>query len=90
MFSLGTRARTTKKHPYVMHDQQLEIATETKYLGITIRNNLRWNNHINNIEASANQAQGMALKASHVDAFTVASGSRFHCTTVLGKNEYLK
>jgi hypothetical protein len=27
-----TRARTTKKHPYVMHDQQLEIVTETKYL----------------------------------------------------------
>jgi hypothetical protein len=54
-----TRARTTTKHPYVMHDQQLEIVTETKYLGITISNNLSWNNHINNIEASANQAQGM-------------------------------
>ena len=48
-----------KKHPYVIHDQQLEIVTETKYLGITISNNLSWNNHINNIEASANQAQGM-------------------------------
>ena len=54
-----TRARTTKKHPYVMHDQQLEIVTETKYLGITISNNLSWNNHINNIVASTNQAQGM-------------------------------
>ena len=42
-----------------MHDQQLEIVTETKYLGITISNNLSWNNHINNIETSANQAQGM-------------------------------
>jgi hypothetical protein len=30
-----------------------------KYLGITISNNFSWNNHINNIEASANQAQGM-------------------------------
>jgi hypothetical protein len=54
-----TRARTTKKHQYVMHDQQLEIATETKYLEITISNNLNWNNHINNTEASATQAQGM-------------------------------
>jgi hypothetical protein len=43
----------------VTHDQQLEIVTETKYLGITISNNLSWNNHINNIETSANQAQGM-------------------------------
>jgi hypothetical protein len=51
-----TRARTTKKHPYVMHDQQLEIVTETKYLGITISNNLSWNNHINNIVASAKQS----------------------------------
>ena len=42
-----------------MHDQQLEIVTETIYLGITISNNLSWNNRINNIEASANQAQGM-------------------------------
>ena len=42
-----------------MHDQQLEIVTEAKYLGITISNNLSWNNHINNIEASANQAHGM-------------------------------
>jgi hypothetical protein len=42
-----------------MHDQQLEIVTETKYLGITISNNLSWNNHINNIVASTNQAQGM-------------------------------
>jgi hypothetical protein len=57
-----TRARTTKKHPYVMHDQQLEIVTETKYLGITISNNLSWNNHINNIEARANQAHGMLRK----------------------------
>jgi hypothetical protein len=28
-----TRARTTKKHPYVMHDQQLEIVTETVAIG---------------------------------------------------------
>jgi hypothetical protein len=40
-----TRARTTKKHPYAMHDQQLKIVAETKYLGITISNNLSWNNH---------------------------------------------
>jgi hypothetical protein len=41
-----TRARTTKKHPYVMHEQQLEIVTETKYLGITISNNLVWCSYV--------------------------------------------
>ncbi|XP_071123594.1 uncharacterized protein [Mytilus edulis] len=42
-----------------MHGKQLEAVTDTNYLGITITDDLSWNLHINNIVASANQAQGM-------------------------------
>ena len=39
--------------------RELEVVSYTKYLGITIKEDLTWNLHINNIVASANQAQGM-------------------------------
>ena len=42
-----------------MHGKQLKVVQETKYLGITIKDDLIWNLHINNIVSSANQVQGM-------------------------------
>lgn len=43
-----------------MHGKQLEVVQDTKYLGITIKDDLIWNLHINNIVSiSANQVQGM-------------------------------
>jgi hypothetical protein len=47
------------KEPYYMHGKQLKVVQETKYLGITIKDDLIWNLHINNIVSSANQVQGM-------------------------------
>ncbi|VDI53348.1 Hypothetical predicted protein [Mytilus galloprovincialis] len=54
-----TRSKTPIKEPYYMHGKQLEAVTDMKYLGITIKDDLSWNLHINNSVASANQAQGM-------------------------------
>ena len=42
-----------------MHGKQLEVVQDTKYLGITIKDYLNWNLHINNIVSSANQVQGV-------------------------------
>ena len=42
-----------------MHDKQLEVVQDTKYLGITIKDDVIWNLHIKNIVSSANQVQGM-------------------------------
>jgi hypothetical protein len=47
------------KEPYYMHGKQLEVVQDTKYLGITVKDDLIWNLHINNIVSSANQVQGM-------------------------------
>ena len=48
---------TTKKQPiqhnYILHGHTLATETSTKYLGVTIQNNLKWNEHINNIASSA-------------------------------------
>ena len=39
---------------YYIHDQQLQIVDNAKYLGLTISKNLSWNNHVNNITKKAN------------------------------------
>ena len=48
---------TTKKQPilhnYILHGHTLTTETSTKYLGVTIQDNLKWNEHIDNITASA-------------------------------------
>lgn len=54
-----TRSKNPIKEPYYMHGKQLEVVQDTKYLGITIKDDLIWNLHINNIVSSANQVQGM-------------------------------
>ncbi|KAK3102525.1 hypothetical protein FSP39_011953 [Pinctada imbricata] len=48
---------TTKKNPihhnYTLHKHILTTETSTKYLGITIQDNLKWNKHIDNITTNA-------------------------------------
>jgi hypothetical protein len=55
-----TRSKNPIKEPYYKHGKQHEVVQYTKYLGITIKDDLIWNLHINNIVSiSANQVQGM-------------------------------
>ena len=54
-----TRSKNPIKEPYYIHGKQLEVVQDTKYLGITVNDDLIWNLHINNIVSSANQVQGM-------------------------------
>ena len=54
-----TRSRKPLIHPYYMHGETLEVVHDTKYLGLTIKDDLSWNLHINNMISSANQVQGM-------------------------------
>ena len=50
---------TTKRNPisydYTLHQHILQKETSTKYLGITIQKDLKWNKHIDNISASASK-----------------------------------
>ena len=49
---------TTKKNPihdkYVLHQHTLQTESSTKYLGVTIQSDLKWNKHIDNISSTAN------------------------------------
>ena len=44
-----TRARKDLQYPYQLHGHTLETTDSTKYLSITIKKDLGWNIHINNI-----------------------------------------
>ena len=49
-----TRKRNINHHPYTLHGHQLKHVDQTKYLGVTITGDFRWNKHIDNISAKAN------------------------------------
>ena len=48
------RKRNPVIFPYTLHNKQLKSTDHSKYLGVTISNNLTWAKHINNITAKAN------------------------------------
>ena len=43
---------------YKLHDHPLAKVEHSKYLGITLQSNLKWNIHINSITYKANQSLG--------------------------------
>jgi hypothetical protein len=50
--------RSTISANYTLHNHQLDVVDSSKYLGVTINKNLRWDDHINNITARANRTLG--------------------------------
>jgi hypothetical protein len=50
--------RSTIPANYTLHNHQLDVVDSSKYLGVTINKNLRWDDHINNITARANRTLG--------------------------------
>ena len=53
-----TRARQPLLLQYTLHDQVLEAVDSAKYLGVTISQDLNWNNHIHSINGKANRTLG--------------------------------
>ena len=53
---------TNKRNPitanYTIHGHRLDVVDSSKYLGVTISKDLRWDNHINNVTAKANKTLG--------------------------------
>ena len=50
---------TSKKNPithnYILHGRTVETKSSTKYLGVTLQSNLKWNEHIDNITSNASR-----------------------------------
>ena len=53
-----SRKKNTATFPYSLHGQVLTEVKSAKYLGVTISNDMTWNNHIDNTAAKANKKLG--------------------------------
>ena len=53
-----TRKKSTATFPYTLHGEALREVTSAKYLGITISNDMSWNNYIESTAAKANKKLG--------------------------------
>ena len=57
-----TRSKQPLQSQYTLHGQVLESVDSAKYLGVTISQDLNWNNHINNIIGKANRTLGFVKR----------------------------
>jgi hypothetical protein len=55
---MAIKERSTIPANYTLHNHKLDVVDSSKYLGVTINKNLRWDDHINNITARANRTLG--------------------------------
>ncbi len=53
-----SRKKNTATFPYSLHGQVLTEVKSAKYLGVTILNDMTWNNHIDSTAAKANKKLG--------------------------------
>ena len=70
-----TRKRKTMEFDYQLHQQTLEVTKDSKYLGVTISNDLSWTTHINNISAKANRSIGFLRRNIHACPKTVKANA---------------
>ena len=59
------------KHTYTLHGHHLEHADKTKYLGVTIQSDLKWDSHINNITTKANKTLGFLRRFINISSIKV-------------------
>ena len=70
-----TRKKTIHRYPYTLHGQILAEETNTKYLRVTIADNMMWNTHIEQTAAKGNKKLGFLkrnLKINSPDIKTCA------------------
>ena len=60
-----SKKRKPTEYHYLLHNQVLEVTKDSKYLGVTISNDLSWANHISNITAKANRTIGFLMRNIH-------------------------
>ena len=61
-----TRKRQPVTYNYILNGHQLEHVSDAKYLGITFTNDMRWNQHIDNITAKANKTLHFLQRNVHI------------------------
>ena len=66
-----TRNKNPNKFYYTLHGHPLESLEETKYCGLTIRQDLKWINHVNNVCMKANATLGFLHRNLNISSIAV-------------------
>ena len=66
-----TRKRNTLKGNYHLHGQNLQSVDETKYLGVIISKDLKWDSHISNITNRANKTLGVIKQNLRIGSINI-------------------
>ena len=65
-----TKKRTTLQSYYQLHGHTLNNTEETKYLGVTITKDLRWDSHVDSVVSKANKTLGFLRRTLKIGSFT--------------------
>ena len=63
-----SRKRDPLNYEYTLHGKVLEVVESVKHLGVTITSDLRWNQHISNIETKGNQILGFLRRNLRINS----------------------
>ena len=58
IISITNATKKKQCYSYQMNDQPVKTINSSPYLGVTINNELQWNQHIDNISSAANRMLG--------------------------------
>ena len=73
---LPSKSKVPTTFDYKLHGQTLETTKESKYLGVTITENLNWSSHIKNITAKGNRTVGF-LRRNFKDCTTKVKSATY-------------
>jgi hypothetical protein len=66
-----TKSRRPIKHEYTLHGTILEHTDKAKYLGVTVRSDLKWQTHITDICSKANKTLGFLKRNLNINSLSI-------------------
>ncbi|KAL8575234.1 hypothetical protein ACOMHN_042355 [Nucella lapillus] len=66
-----TTSRTTAEREYQLHGHKLQEETQVKYLGVTLKKDLKWEPHTTSISSQANRSLGFLRRNVKVASRTI-------------------
>lgn len=83
---ISSNRKIDHQHQYILHGQVLQSVDHSKYLGVTVSNNLSWDKHIQNVAAKGNRTLGFVRR--NLKDCTPQLKAASYCTFVRPGLEY--